>query len=132
MVTNAERLEVLVAIQLFKIGVGDTGKLGFILWPKDHLRITTEIRSGHGYDMGLVPFNQRPNNLTKPVFLVSTGMVEFVNGKDAAIKRFWPQFVEGKPQCGMGADEDFVRLGQERLEGLNLTFFYRAGYRPRS
>ena len=36
-VTNSERFQVLIAVQLLVIGVGDLGKLGFILWCQDGL-----------------------------------------------------------------------------------------------
>ena len=51
-VSDAERLQVLVAVQLFVIGIRDLRELGLIFGLHDGHRISAEIRARHRHDMG--------------------------------------------------------------------------------
>ena len=59
-VADVELLEVLVAVELLVVGVGDSIELRLILRREHGLGVATEVGAGHGNDVSLAPCEELP------------------------------------------------------------------------
>ena len=51
-VAEVKLLEIVVAVELLVVGVGDRDELGFVLGREDRVGVAPKVRAGHGDDVG--------------------------------------------------------------------------------
>ena len=121
-VSDVERLEVLVPVELLVVGVGDRLEPVFILWGQHGDGIAAEIAAGHGDDMRLVPSDQLRKLSAEAVPGVCGNMVELVNRDQPVVERFRSQLVKSETEGRMGADQHSFLAGEEFANGLHFGF----------
>jgi hypothetical protein len=70
-VADVELLEVLVAVELLVIRVGDGIELRFVLWDQHGLGVAPEVGAGHGDDVRLAARDELPE--VQAEFVVRVG-----------------------------------------------------------
>ncbi|CDE52477.1 unknown [Sutterella sp. CAG:351] len=106
MVTDAQRLQIFVAVQLFVVGIGDLSELCFILRRQNRYGVTPEIRACHRDDMGGGARHQITHNAAQNVAFLCRGMVKFVDCDQRLVKLpSTSGSVISKPKGCMSADE---------------------------
>ena len=79
-ITDVELFEILIAVELFVIGVFNGFKFGFVFGVQDGDRITTKVRASHRHNMDFVPCHQLTDIFTEFVVGICGNMVKFING----------------------------------------------------
>ncbi len=103
-VTDIELFEVLVAVELFVVGVGDGVEFGFVFGVQHGNRIAAKVGAGHGDDVGFIAGHQLADMVAEFVVGVGGDVVEFVYGDQAIVQGFDAKFIDRKAKGGMGAD----------------------------
>ncbi len=117
-VADIQRLEMLVAVQLLIIGVGDAFELFLITRHQDRLCITTEVGASHSNHVNLVPGQQFGQLRAQSVIWVGRHMVEFIDSDQAIVEGLNPEFLNCVAEGRVGADEDAVLAIEERPDSL--------------
>ena len=119
-VADIERLQILVAIELLVVGVGDGLELGFVFRRKHWDRITPEIAARHRHDMRLVASDQLRKLRAETVARIGGDVVEFVDSYQAVVECFRAKLVECEAERRMSADEHLFVARKEFADRLDL------------
>ena len=120
-ITDVEPFQMLVAVELLVVGVGDGLELGFVVRHEHGLRIAAEIRSRHCQDMRAVARDELPEMLAEPVFGIGRDVVELVDGNQPAVESVRAEPVHGETKGGMRTDENSVLAMEKRLDRIDLS-----------
>ncbi len=119
-VADVQHLEVLIAVELLVIGIGDRLELGFVIGCQHGDGVAPEITAGHGHDMRLVAPDQLGELRAQAVAGVGGDMVEFVDGDERGVESFNPQLVKGKAESRMCTNQHPGIAGQKFADSLDL------------
>ena len=123
MVADPKALQILVAVELFIVGVGHLRELCFVLFIKDSHGVATEIGPRHGNDVSLGLRHERMDCLAHDVRIIGRRMVELVNGNNGLIKLVRQlDLLKGKAEGRMRADQVMrVRVLHELHDLIDLA-----------
>ena len=110
-VTDVQRFEPLVAIELLVVGVSHRLKPGFVLRTQHRLTVSTEVRARHRHQMNLVTGNEGTQLAAQFVVWVAGHVVKLVNRDQAVVECVDAQFLHGKAEGCVGADQHLVITG---------------------
>ena len=120
-VAKVERFEVLVAVELFVVGVGDGLEFRLVFRHQYRHGVAAEVGAGHGHDVRLVPLDEFPELAAEYVVAVGADVVELVDGDQAVVKGLHAEPLHGKAEGGVGADQRLIVAFQEGLHRLHLA-----------
>ena len=122
-VADPKALQILVAVELFIVGVGHLRELCFVLFIKDSHGVATEIGPRHGNDVSLGLRHERMDCLAHDVRIIGRRMVELVNGNNGLIKLVRQlDLLKGKAEGRMRADQVMrVRVLHELHDLIDLA-----------
>ena len=119
-VADVEALEVLVAVELLVVGVGDGVELGLVLRSQYRLGVAAEVRPGHGDNMGAVAGYELAEMRAQLVVGVGGDVVEFVDGNQPVVESLDAVLIDGEAKRRVRADQHLVITRQEYPDGLDL------------
>ena len=120
-VAEVERLEVLIAVELLVVGVGDGIEFCLVLGQQHRIGVAPEVGAGHGDDVGFVPLDKLLELRAQHVILIGADVVEFINGNQAVVEGLDAEALYGKTESGVGAYEHLIIAFQERLYRVHLA-----------
>ena len=120
-VADVELLQVLVAVQLLVVRVGDGLEPLLVLGHQHGFGIAPEVGSRHRHDVALIPCHELADVHAEPVFRIGGGVMELVHRDEPVVKGFHPEPVHGESERRVRADEYPVVATQERLQRLDLA-----------
>ncbi len=119
-VSDVEGLEVLVAVELLVVGIGDGLELRLVLRRQHGNGIAAEIAAGHGDDVGLVARDQLRQLRAQAVACIGRDVMKLIDRDEPVVEGFRTQLIEGKAEGCMGADQNPLVAGQEFADCLYL------------
>lgn len=119
-VADVELLEVLVAVELFVIGVGDGVESSLVFWVQHGLGITAKVGTGHGYDVGFVTDHELTHVIAQLIVWVGGNVVKLIHGDQAIVEGFYAKLVYGEAEGGVGTDQ---HLGLTCQKLLHCVYF---------
>ena len=87
-VADIELLEVLIAVELLVVGVGNRLKACLVFGVQDRFGIAPEVGAGHGDQVGLIAGEQRPDVVAKFIIRVGRNVVKLVHGDKPVVEGF--------------------------------------------
>lgn len=126
-IADVELLEVLVAVELFVVRVGDRLELGFVRRPQHGFSVTPKIGARHRDDVRAPPRDELPQVHAELVVGVRRNMVELIDGDQAVVERLHPVGIDREAERRMGADEHLVVAVEKRAERIDLATVVVAG-----
>ena len=120
-VADVELLEVLVAVELFVVGVGDGFKTLFVVGVQHRFGIAAKVGSGHGDDVGFVLGHELADVVAQFVVGVGGNVVKLVYGDEAIVEGGNAEFIDGKAKGGVGADQGFGGAIKEFFDGIHFA-----------
>ena len=126
-IADVELLQVLVAVELLVVGVGDGVELRLVLRGQHGLGVAAEVGAGHRDDVRLVAGDELAEMLAELVVGVGGDVVELVHGDQPVVERLDAELVDGEAEGRVGADQHLVVALEERADRLDLAAVVRAG-----
>ena len=120
-IADIELLQMLIAVQLLVIGVGDGIELRLVLWSKHGFGVAPEIGTRHRHDMCLVAGDDLAEMDAQLVVRISRDMVELVHGDQPTVERFDTETVHGETEGRVRADQNRIFAFQEGLDRVDLA-----------
>ena len=120
-IPDIEGFQVLVAVQLLVVGVGNGVEFGLVFRHEDWGRIASKIAAGHGNDMHPIAGDEIVELFTQDVVFAGRDVVEFIDGDQPIIKRFDPELLDGEPERRMGADQYLIAALKECADRFDLA-----------
>ena len=114
-------LEVLVAVELLVVGVGDGIEFRLILWCEHGLGVAPEVGTGHGDDVCLAARNELTQVRTQLVVGIGRNVVKLVDGDQTVVERLDTVGINREAEGGVGADQHLVVAVEECAQRLNLA-----------
>ena len=114
-------LEVLVAVELLVVGVGDSIELRLILRREHGLGVATEVGACHGDDVRLAPREELPEVQAELVIRVGRNVVELIDRNQSVVERLHAVGIDREAECRMGADQHLVVAFEECAQRLDLA-----------
>src|ERR1019366_9557222 len=112
---------VLVAVELFVIGVGNGIEPRLVLRSQYRLGVPAEVGAGHRHDVHAVAGDELAEILAQFVFRVCGRMMKLVYGDQPIVERFNPKLFDGEPKGRMSADQ-YLGIARETVaECVNLA-----------
>ena len=119
-ITQYQILQILIAIQLLIIIIGNGEESGFILCPQHWNAITTEVTSSHGYNVSCRVVHHSAHHIAQIRIGICTGMVELIDGQQYIIESIVAQFLGSITQGGMGTNKYLSSVVLEELLETSL------------
>ncbi|MNH87255.1 hypothetical protein D3C87_1322820 [compost metagenome] len=119
-ITNIQRLEPAVTVELLVVRVRNSLKLALFRRGQHGLAVSTEVGAGHGNQVHLVAVDERAQLASQFVVGVGGNVVELVDGYQAVVEGFEAQLFHGKAEGGMRADQHLVAAIQEGAHCVHL------------
>ena len=120
-IADVELLQILIAVELLIVGVGDALELAFVLRRQHRLGVAPEIGPGHRDDMHAVARDKIAQMDAELVVGIGRDVVELIHRDQSVIERRDPEFVDGEAEGRMGADQHLVVAFQENPERIDLA-----------
>ena len=119
-IAEVQRLQKLIAVELFVVGVGDRLEPLLVGRRQDRGRVAPEIGARHCDDVDLVPAQELRELPAQHVIAVGRNVVEFIDGDQPIVERHDAQLIDGEPERGMGADQDALAARKKLRDRLDL------------
>ena len=126
-VADVELLEVLVAVELFVVGVGDGVEAGLVLGGEHGLGVAAKIGAGHGHQVHPVAGDELAEMGAELVVRVGGDVVELVHRDQALVEGVNPVLVDGEAEGGVGADQHPVLAVQKGAHRPDLAALFPRG-----
>ena len=107
-VTDVELLQILIAVELLIVGVGDALEFAFVLWRQHRLGVAPEIGPGHRDDMHTVTGDEIAQMDAELVVGIGRDVVELIHSDQPLVESRDPEFVDGEAEGRMGANQHLV------------------------
>ena len=120
-VADVEPLEVLVAVELLVVGVGDALELRLVSGRQHRFRVAAKIGAGHRDEMHLVARDELAEVQAQLVVGARGNVVELVHRDQPVVERLHAEPVDREAEGGVGADEHLVLALEERADRLHLA-----------
>ena len=120
-IADVELLQILIAVELLIVGVGDALELALVLRRQHRLGVSPEIRPGHRDDMHAVARNEIAQMDAELVVGISGDVMELIHRDQSVIESRDPEFIDGEAERRMGAYQHLVVAFQERAERIDLA-----------
>ena len=114
-------LEVLVAVELLVVGIGDGIELRLILRCEHGLGVATEVGAGHCNDVCLAPREELPQVQAELVVRVGRNVVELIDRDQSVVERLHAVGIDREAEGRMGADQHLVVAFEECAKRLDLA-----------
>ena len=115
-IADVELLQILVAVELLIVGVGDGIELRLVLRGQHGLGVASEIGAGHRDDMHLVARDELPEMLAQLVVGIGRNVVELVHRDQPVVERLDAELIDGEAEGRVGADQHLVVAFEERAD----------------
>lgn len=124
-IPDVKRLQVLISVELFVVGIGDRLELRLVLGRQHRRGIAPKIAAGHRHNVRLVANDEGRELRTQPVVRAGGDVMEFIHRDQPVIESFNAKFVHGKAEGRVGAYQHRIAAFQElanrfHLGGINL------------
>jgi hypothetical protein len=126
-VADVELLQVLVAVELFVIGVGDGVELGLVFGVQHGHGIAAKVGAGHGDDVGFVAGHELTDMVAQFVVGVGRNVVKLIHGNEAIVEVFNAEFIYGKAEGGVGTDQHLSLAVEKLLHSIDFAAIVGAG-----
>ena len=126
-VADVELLEVLVAVELFVVGVSDGFEFGLVFRVEHGGRVAAKIGAGHRDEVNFVAGHELAHVVAEAVVGVGGDVVKLIHRDEALVEDLDAEFFHREAEGGVGADEGAVAAVQEFLQGLDLAAVLGAG-----
>ena len=120
-ITDIERLQILISIELVVLGIGDRFEPGLILGGQNGFGVAPKIGPRHRDQMHLVAGNERPQMRAELVVGIGRDVVEFIQGNHPIVEGFYPELVHGNAEGRVGADQRLIIAFQKTPNCANLA-----------
>ena len=120
-VTDLQRLQPGVAVQLLVIGVGDRLEAVLVLRRQHGHGVATEVGAGHGDDVRLAGGDEPGELAAQHVVRVAADVVELVHRDQALVEGGDAVGLHREAEGGMGADQHLVAALQESPDRAHLA-----------
>ncbi len=126
-IAHVQRLQILIAVQLLVIGVGDGGKACLVFRCQNGCGVATKVRSRHGQHVNLATAQQLFQLPAQYIRLVHAHMVELVYSDQSLVERVHAQRLQRETKGSVRTHQRLVFTLQELADSLHLALDGGAG-----